>query len=250
MRYGLIRLREAAALTQEEAAEQVGASVKSIGRWEAGERRPQAEHRRQLAAVYGVPLSVIYQTLGDTHRTGYKAPTSGLDMLAALEQSCKELRTLELAICPGLLQTEAYAQAVESLDPDAPHADEVARRVAERMQRQRVLERDDDPLHLFALIDPSVLRREVGGPDVLAGQVEHLRQTNERPHVEIRLLSDAAGIVAARGPFTLVTSEDAHPFLAITDDLSSGLNYRDGPRVVDIHHDLWRHLWETSDEMA
>lgn len=247
MRYGLIKLREAKALTQEEAASLVGASVKSVGRWESGERKPQAAHRRRLAEVYEVPLSVIHQTLEDTPWTGYKAPTSGLEMLATLEQSCSELRTLELSICPGLLQTERYAEAVERLDFAAPDPSDVARRVAERLQRQRALERED-PLRLFALIDPSVLRREVGGPEVMAEQVEHLRRMNGHSNVEIRLLSDAAAIAAARGPFQLVTSEDVHPFLVITEDILSGLSYRDGPRIVNVHHNLWRHLWEMSDE--
>jgi transcriptional regulator with XRE-family HTH domain len=238
-------------LTQEKAAERIGASVKSVGRWESGERKPRMEYRRRMAEVYEVPLSVIDQTLEDTPQTGYKAPSSGLDMLATLEQSCRELRTLELTICPGLLQTERYATAVESSAPGEPAPGEVARRVAERMTRQRVLERSADPLRVFALVDPSVLRRRVGGPEVLAEQVRHLYELNGRPNVAVRLLSDAAGILAARGPFTLLTGDDAtRPFMVVKDDLSSGLSYRDGPTVVRVHQELWQYVWELSDALA
>ncbi|HEV7762359.1 MAG TPA: DUF5753 domain-containing protein, partial [Acidimicrobiales bacterium] len=150
---------------------------------------------------------------------------------------------LELTIVPGLLQTAAYATAVEGLDVDPPGPDEVARRVAERLARQRVLDRDD-PLQLLAVLDRGILGDEVGGPAVMAEQVAHLAEMNERSNVTVRLLSAAGRIAASNGPFKLLTGDDPDPFLVVTEDLSGGLSYRGGPTVVGVYRGLWQFVWE------
>ena len=73
---------------------------------------------------------------------------------------------------------------------------------------------------------------------------------NERPNVMVRLLPDSGGIAASSGPFKLLTGDDPEPFMVVTEDISSGLSYRDGPSVVRVHHDLWRHIWSVSDALA
>jgi hypothetical protein len=164
-------------------------------------------------------------------------------MLSMLEQTCRQLRVVELTIVPGLLQTPAYATAVENLEPDPAGADEVAHRVGERLARQRALDKED-PLQLLAVLDPAILADDIGGPEVMAEQVAHLAEMNERSNVQVRLLSPAGRIAGSTGPFTLLTGDDAFPFLVVTEDIAGGLSYRGGPSVVGPHHDLWRFIWE------
>jgi hypothetical protein len=73
---------------------------------------------------------------------------------------------------PGLLQTEDYARAVLSTRVGATE-DEIDETVAARLVRQKILERDQPP-ELWAILDEGVLRRPVGGPDVMRGQLTHL----------------------------------------------------------------------------
>ena len=55
----LLRLREAAGLTQRELADRAGASQKSVSSWEAGERVPSPAALARLAAALGVPTEAL-----------------------------------------------------------------------------------------------------------------------------------------------------------------------------------------------
>jgi hypothetical protein len=167
-----------------------------------------------------------------------------VSFLAQMEESASELRTWEPVAVPGLLQTEAYACAVESVGPDHVAPDEVARRVAQRMARQTVLER----LRFYALLDKSVLLRETGGPAVMAAQLDHLRAMAERPNIEVRVVPlDQRAHAGFRGPFKLI---GPGPAVVVTEDLSSGFSYRESPTVVRAHAQLWGYLWEAGRDVA
>jgi transcriptional regulator with XRE-family HTH domain len=56
------RARLEAALTQEELAELVGVSLRSIAHWEAG-RMPRGRHLRRLAEATGKPLSFFFEEM-------------------------------------------------------------------------------------------------------------------------------------------------------------------------------------------
>jgi hypothetical protein len=90
-----------------------------------------------------------------------------------VEQEAACLWWFENAVLPGLLQTEGYAREVFR-SGGLYDADEVERRVAARLDRQRILDRADPP-QLVAVIDESVLRRPVAGdPEVMRAQLAHL----------------------------------------------------------------------------
>lgn len=257
MRHRLVqrRLELDPPLSREALAHAIGVHPKHLARIERGESTPRPATRNKLAKALGWSPAELALALTDEDPEmplgpAYRVPTTGLDMLAMLEQSCRQLRTLELTIVPGLLQTPAYAAAVESLEPAPPDADEIAQRVGERMARQRRVFDKEDPLRLYALLDPSILRSDVGGPDVMAEQVEHLREMDARPNVSVHLLSEPGRIAVSGGPFKLLTGDDPTPFAVVTDDLATRLVYRDGPTVVGIHHDTWRHIWRVSDALA
>lgn len=255
VRHRLIERMDEMGFTQESLAHEIGVHPKTVGKWVRGLGKPRATWRQALAAALGWTAADVLRAFSDNADAPleiyrYRAPATGLDMLAGLEQSCRHLRTLELSICPGLLQTPAYAEAVESLDPESPPPDEVARRVAERMKRQERALDKDDPLQVSALLAPSVVSTLVGGGQVMAELLVHLRELDRRPNISIRVLSPAGAIAVARGPFKLFTGDDPDPFVVVTDDLATGLSYRDGPSVVKVHHDMWRHIWSVSDALA
>ena len=90
---------------------------------------------------------------------------------------------------PGLLQTAEYARrlhlAYQSIDPIAPGT--VERRVEVRMRRQRLLTSDSAP-ELAAVIDESVLLRQVGDHDVMRAQLQHLLDMADLPNIELKVL--------------------------------------------------------------
>jgi len=79
------------------------------------------------------------------------------------EAQATALYIFEHSMIPGLLQTKAYARAILETHPDVTD-DVVNERLAGRLSRQEILERDDPPPPVVcALIDQGALNREIGG---------------------------------------------------------------------------------------
>ena len=68
--------------------------------------------------------------------------------------------------------------------------------MALRMARQSILSRDPAP-QLCVVIDEAVLRRQVGGPQVLRRQLQRLFDAGERPGIDVLVMPFAAGSHAA-----------------------------------------------------
>jgi hypothetical protein len=121
-----------------------------------------------------------------------------------LEAGASTMRTWEPIIVPGLLQTEAYIRAlIRSGRPtDPPH--EIERRIALRLHRQgRLTERR--PLEIAAIIDESVVRRTIGGEEVMAEQLRHLIEKAQLPNVTLQILPFGSGEhVFLGGPVALL----------------------------------------------
>ncbi|MCP9964067.1 DUF5753 domain-containing protein [Actinomadura madurae] len=129
-----------------------------------------------------------------------------------LEAEARSLRNYEPAILPGLLQTAAYARAL--IATRAPHlsSEDVDELVALRIERQERLLAADDPIRLWAIVSEGALRRMVGGPRVMADQLDHLHKVAQLDHVKLQVHPFAAGAAPARGPFAVLTfSEPADP---------------------------------------
>lgn len=106
-----------------------------------------------------------------------------------LEAEAVSLAQWQIALVPGLLQTAGYARrlhlAYQSIDPIAPGT--VERRVEVRMIRQRLLTSDSER-QLNAIIDESVLLRQVGDHDVMRAQLQHLLDMADLPNIDLRVL--------------------------------------------------------------
>src|SRR5882757_569232 len=86
----------------------------------------------------------------------------------AMEAVAAAIRSFQVQLVPGLLQTADYARAVlEGGRLSAQRAEEL---LAARLERQRVLNREDPP-DLWVVLDENVLRRKVGSRKVFAGQL-------------------------------------------------------------------------------
>lgn len=102
----------------------------------------------------------------------------------------------------GLLQCRAYAEVLLRGHGAMLTEHEIARRVELRLGRQTVLDRTEDPLRLWAILDESILHRMIGGPKIMAAQLEHLLTATERPEIQLQIL-----------PANLPTTNGVHPAL-------------------------------------
>jgi Domain of unknown function (DUF5753) len=110
------------------------------------------------------------------------------------EDRATSLRDWSPSIVTGLLQVEGYARALlETSVGVTPEL--VTTRLAARMDRQRrILGRIDHPSAFF-LVDEMALYRDIGGPDVMAGQLRHLA-SRSRHHAA----RDSSGSPGRRPP--------------------------------------------------
>lgn len=116
-------------------------------------------------------------------------------------------------VLPGLLQTRAYAETVLRERVPAYGEDEIQTKTAARVERQEILQRATPPTLSFVVWEP-VLHLGIGGPEVQAEQLQHLRACSELPCVSIQFLPMASPSHAGLdGPFVLLETPD-HQHLA------------------------------------
>lgn len=200
----LIRLREQAGLTHDEVAKRLEWSRGRLTHMEQNKWvLPDIGNIRLLLEVYGVTDSAVREAILDLARQSrergwwskYKDVFGG--SLPGFEAEATQIRTVELVTIPGLLQTAGYATAIfqagQVLDQAA-----VQRRVEARLARQAILDRTNPP-QIWAVIDEAALRKMVGGPTVMAGQLSHLVDVATRPNIAVQVLLDSTGAHAAMG---------------------------------------------------
>jgi transcriptional regulator with XRE-family HTH domain len=112
---------------------------------------------------------------------------------AAVYERARLFRIYEPAVIPGLLQTREYATAVLLTFIDFVRAPQDAEAGAEaRLERQRVLTHGDRRFHM--LLGEQALHTNVGGADVMTGQLEHLLDLLKLPRLRL-------GIIPAGAPY-------------------------------------------------
>ncbi|WP_433172540.1 helix-turn-helix domain-containing protein [Actinoallomurus sp. CA-150999] len=235
----LRRLREKAGVTSVAAAKAIGGSESKISRMELGRSGFKEADVAILLSVYGITdaeerdqlLSLTRRANqpGWWHSYGDVLP-SWFQSYIGLEQAASRIRTYEPQFVPGLLQTEDYAAAVISLGDF--QSEEVERRVALRATRQRKFR--DGALRLWAVIDEIALRRPVGGPEVLRGQLEYLMAAAKQPGLTLQVTPFAASAKhAAPGGFTIMRFADPQlPDVVYVEQLGNAL-YLDKREDVD-----------------
>ena len=122
------------------------------------------------------------------------------------EHAASAISQFELTVVPGILQTEEYAQAVLRASVGAGSPAE--RLVALRARRGGLLVGEGAPAFSFVL-DESVIRRLVGSPVTMAGQLMHLVTLTGLPNVTIQVVPFAAGLhPGTTGPVKVVEFDD------------------------------------------
>ncbi|MFE0592800.1 helix-turn-helix domain-containing protein [Micromonospora echinospora] len=238
----LRRLREASGVTREGAGWEIRASESKISRMELGRVGFKERDVADLLTLYGVAEPGEREALlklardannpGWWHRYGDVLP-GWFQSYLGLEAAAALIRSYEVQFVPGLLQTREYARAVVMLGHGAAGAAEIDRRVGLRMQRQRLLDRPDAP-HLWAVVDEAVLRRPIGGPEVMRGQIAALVEATKAPNIRLQIVPfDAGGHAAAGGAFTILRFGDQDlPDIVYIEQLTSAL-YLDKRDDVD-----------------
>ncbi|OEV05872.1 DNA-binding protein [Streptomyces nanshensis] len=176
--------RKRAQLTQEELAARVRYSAQTIASVEQGRRMPPpdlVDRAEEVLDGFGALRAAAQHAV---RRPGL---ASWFREWARLEEEAVSLCTYECRVIPGLLQTEAYARAVTLSVPPPPSAEEVEQRVAARLERQRLLRREQ-PVAFSFIIEQALIERRTGGIEVTGNLIDNLLDVSELWNVELQLM--------------------------------------------------------------
>jgi transcriptional regulator with XRE-family HTH domain len=203
--------REAAGMSQDELGKLAFCSAGYISQFEQAVRKPQLDHSQRF--------DVALETGGFFERMWNDLINQS--PYAHYFTDAYELEGRALTICdyspllvPGLLQTEGYARAVfHAAQPLLPD-EETSERVANRLARARILKPAEGhtPPMYWVVLDESVIRRPVGGREVMGEQLAHIAQSVRDRRALVQILPFSAGAHALmEGLVTLMTFADAPP---------------------------------------
>ncbi|MGW2958135.1 helix-turn-helix domain-containing protein [Streptomyces sp. NPDC001220] len=230
-RYGEeLRLRRVAAgLTQEELGELVVCSPTLISHFEAGRRLPKPDDARRIDRALKTDgfFERWLEDLGSKYTDHFAA-------VAELEQQATHINQFALSLVPGVLQTDDYARALFCAYRPNYAPEELDEFVVIRTKRRRILDGPLKPV-IWTLLDESVLRRRVGGPQVMAEQLRTMADLAETGRVRLHVLPYGVGAHALmQSLLTLMTFADSAP-VAYVEGFLTG-NLMDDPALVSACH--------------
>ncbi|MFG2989920.1 helix-turn-helix domain-containing protein [Streptomyces sp. NPDC048257] len=213
----LRRSREAAGLTTATAAEVLDCTKGKISRIENGHVPVRTPDLVALMQAYGVSdeesrerLASLALRANRRRREGWWHEHASVlsdayrDQIE-MESICASIRTYQVQLIPGLLQIPEYGRAVTVASRAWQTAEEIDRFVQVRLARQERLT-DEEPIEFWTVLAEGVLRQQVGGPDVMRAQLDHLLTMAERPNVTVQILPYSRGAHSGMfGPYVLLS---------------------------------------------
>ncbi|WP_165964124.1 helix-turn-helix transcriptional regulator [Actinomadura sp. KC216] len=244
----LRELRESRDLTLQKAARLLNRTPSSLSKLETGKRgirRPALEHmldRYELTdpdhrkAIYA--LARRSSERGWWHRYEGKISPSMLDYIS-LEADAEAIKSFQLHLIPGLLQTEDYVRANMASGVSQGRTLDVDGLVDIRMRRQQVLFGENPP-HLWAIVSEAALHQQFGGPDVMKAQLRRLIELSLLPNVTLQILPFSAGAhPGLNGSFTTLTTKELS--VVLVENLTSGW-YLEQADDIRRHNVVFDHL--------
>lgn len=252
----LRRLRQTAGMNLESAATALEVSVPTMSRYETGVRVPRARDVRELCRLYGATekdTASVLALVSDAKETGWwesysEAEDFGISTFLGFETAASAIEQYSQNVIPGLLQTAEYAQAMyeTSVSPAlaAPMTShDVSKMVEIRLKRQSRLHAAGD-LDVSIVLDEAALRRVIGGPRILRGQLLHLVEASTWPSVKLRLLPFSSGGHPGQfsGGFVILTIRHSEVPDIVQLESLVGYTFVDADESVDRHRQVFRRL--------
>lgn len=252
-------MRNRAGLTVKDAARGLEWSETKIWRIETGQTSLRSFDVEVMCRVYGAAPDITEALMGlakETKARGWwqaygDAVPEWFDLYVGLEAAASRLFLYEQELVPGLFQTEDYARTLIKADHPEESDEEIDRRVSLRVARQALVRRPIDPPTLQVALNESVLRRPVGGPQVMAAQLERLATASELPNVSLRAVPFSAGYHPGilSGPFNILRfplngngTESEPPTMYA--DLYTGALYLDKPNEIERYSEAFTGIWQ------
>jgi transcriptional regulator with XRE-family HTH domain len=241
----LRQLRHGRGLTVDDVARELLCSATKISRIETGARAASLRDVRDLCRIYGVADPTDLMDLAKRAREpGWwtRFEDLGLGPYIGLEQEATAIKLFSMYFVPGLLQTADYARAIITGIAPKMESKILDQRIEARMRRQQVLEREDPP-RFEVLLDEAVLHRQVGGPDVMAAQLDRILQRVREQKASVRVIPFTAGAHGSvDSNFVFFDFADASiPNMIFIEGLSDNI-YRQRPAELERYLEALKYL--------
>ncbi|MBT2493866.1 helix-turn-helix domain-containing protein [Streptomyces sp. ISL-96] len=206
------KLRARKGMTLEEAGRLVGVSKATVSRYETQQgpvKWPIVDALCREFDASEAERNAVVGLAKDAKRQGWWSSFADsipedMNLLLTLEDEAVREDHFNCLYVPGLLQTRSYTEAVQNASEMRVAPEEIKRLVDIRMKRQEILTREK-PLHLWAILDESVIRRVVGSREVMREQLGHLLKVNQSREITLQVLPFSKGAhSAAMGSFVIL----------------------------------------------
>ncbi|MDA5280602.1 helix-turn-helix transcriptional regulator [Streptomyces sp. Isolate_45] len=224
--------REERGWTQELLGGRLGYSSTHVSAVETGRKVPTLRFSRSADEVFGTGQGEkSFEREWREIRHGVLL--EGFPEFLGYESRAVEIRLYEVGVIPGLLQTPEYSTVVteSTVKRGAITADQAGERIAVIAARQAALLRTPPPV-VFAVLDESCLRRPIGGPALMKGQLTRLLEFAELPNTVLQIAPFEMGERRPLSlPVTVLTLPD-RSIMSYAESAQRGHLERDNNSVV------------------
>jgi transcriptional regulator with XRE-family HTH domain len=212
----LHRLRQASKLTIEQVAEALEWSTGKVSKIENARVSVLPRDARKLLDTYGITegeeRELLLQLARESRERGWwqqygEAIPDWFATYVGLEAEASTLSAYQAEIVPGLLQTPRYAAALHRAELIKATEEEIEKHVTVRMERQERLKQPDAP-QLWVVLNEAVLRRLIGGREIMHEQLMKLAEATDTPNITLQVLPFSAGAHASMDSAFSVVSFD------------------------------------------
>ena len=257
----LRELRNQQRLTVRAAAQKLEWSEAKIWRIETGQTSLRSLDVEAVCRVYGAPADLTEALMGLAKETKAKGwwhaygdvVPEWFDVYIGLEEAASQISTYESELVPGLFQTDDYARAVIKAEHHEEDDDEIDRRVQLRIARQALVRRATAPPELRVVLNEGILRRPVGGSEIMAQQLDQLAEMANLANVSLRVVPFSAGLHGGllTGPFVVLRfplngdGRDSEPPTVYMEGFTGAL-YLDKPHEIERYATAIENIWSAS----
>jgi hypothetical protein len=164
-----------------------------------------------------------------------------------LEQDATAINYFSMYFLHGLVQTEEYSRAIiKGMTPNIS-SEVFEQRVEARRLRQELLDREKPP-HFQMLLDESVLYRQIGGPIVMAAQLDRILLLMREQKVSVQIIPFEAGAYdSTDSNFVYLKFDDRPdlPDIVFVEGLISHL-YHEQPDEAERYQESFKNLQDVA----
>ncbi|KOG85917.1 DUF5753 domain-containing protein [Streptomyces varsoviensis] len=226
----LRRLRERRGLSLRQLSDEVGGYSHSyLGRVELGEQLPSEALVNVLDEFFDTDdaLAELLDLAHDKLIPDYSRK------VVNQEPEAERIQVFSSSFVPALLQAEAYTREMfrKALlrETDA----QLEERVATRMRRQRILERENPPYY-WGIMDEAALARTIGDTGCMSGQLQHLLEIGVRHHVTVQVLPFSKGAYPAMGGSLILHTMPNGATVGSVESFASGELIEEPKRALEL----------------